>query len=100
MIDKADLVRISRRDFIATATGVAVAATLQTPARAQTAATPFTRVSVSDPAATALLQDYQTAITALLKLPPENALNWYRNAFIHTLDCPHGNWWFLPWHRG
>ena len=21
-------------------------------------------------------------------------------AFIHELDCPHANWWFLPWHRG
>ena len=20
--------------------------------------------------------------------------------FIHLLDCPHGNWWFLVWHRG
>jgi tyrosinase len=19
---------------------------------------------------------------------------------VHTLDCPHGNWWLLPWHRG
>ena len=18
---------------------------------------------------------------------------------VHVLDCPHGNWWFLPWHR-
>jgi tyrosinase len=36
----------------------------------------------------------------MLALPPENTLNWYRNALIHTFDCPHGNWWFLPWHRG
>ncbi|MEQ1808660.1 MAG: tyrosinase family protein [Terricaulis sp.] len=20
-------------------------------------------------------------------------------AIAHKLDCPHGNWWFLPWHR-
>ncbi len=20
-------------------------------------------------------------------------------ALVHTLHCPHGNWWFLPWHR-
>jgi len=26
-------------------------------------------------------------------------LNWYRNAMIHLLDCPHGNWWFAVWHR-
>ncbi len=36
----------------------------------------------------------------MLKLPPTDPRNWYRNAFIHELDCPHGNWWFLPWHRG
>jgi tyrosinase len=36
----------------------------------------------------------------MLKLPPTDPLNWYRHALIHTIDCPHGNWWFLPWHRG
>ena len=47
-----------------------------------------------------MLASYKKAITAMLKLPPTDPRNWYRNAFIHTLDCPHGNWWFLPWHRG
>jgi hypothetical protein len=36
----------------------------------------------------------------MLQLPPSDPRNWYRIALIHTLDCPHGNWWFLPWHRG
>ena len=36
----------------------------------------------------------------MLKLPPEHPNNWYRAAFTHFLDCPHGNWWILPWHRG
>lgn len=35
----------------------------------------------------------------MLKLPPTDSRNWYRQAFVHALDCPHGNWWFLPWHR-
>jgi hypothetical protein len=35
----------------------------------------------------------------MLDLPPTDPHNWYRNAIVHTLDCPHGNWWFLPWHR-
>jgi tyrosinase len=36
----------------------------------------------------------------MLALPPEDPRNWYRHALVHTIDCPHGNWWFLPWHRG
>ena len=47
-----------------------------------------------------VLTSYQKAISAMLKLPPSDPRNWYRNAFVHTLDCPHGNWWFPVWHRG
>ncbi|NDE35441.1 MAG: tyrosinase family protein [Gammaproteobacteria bacterium] len=36
----------------------------------------------------------------MLGLPPDHPQNWFRNAFIHFLDCPHGNWWFYVWHRG
>lgn len=36
----------------------------------------------------------------MLALPPSDPRNWYRQALTHLLDCPHGNWWFLPWHRG
>lgn len=47
-----------------------------------------------------MLKSYAKAVRAMLALPPEDPRNWYRHAVIHTLDCPHGNWWFLPWHRG
>lgn len=47
-----------------------------------------------------MLESYARAVRAMLALPPEDPRNWYRQAIIHTLDCPHGNWWFLPWHRG
>lgn len=47
-----------------------------------------------------MLVSYATAITAMLKLPPTDPRNWYRIAFTHYLDCPHGNWWLYPWHRG
>lgn len=70
------------------------------PTPAPTPGGPWTRISLTDPGAKAMLDSYATAITALLKLSPTDARNFYRNAFIHTLDCPHGNWWFLPWHRG
>lgn len=46
------------------------------------------------------LVSFAVAINAMLALPPSNPHNWYRLAMIHVLDCPHGNWWFLPWHRG
>ncbi|MGZ5183066.1 MAG: tyrosinase family protein [Ramlibacter sp.] len=47
-----------------------------------------------------MLKSYAKAIRAMLALPPEDPRNWYRHAMVHTLDCPHGNWWLLPWHRG
>jgi tyrosinase len=47
-----------------------------------------------------MLKSYAKAVRAMLALPPSDPRNWYRQAIIHTLDCPHGNWWFLPWHRG
>ncbi|KLU35670.1 hypothetical protein AB595_17020 [Massilia sp. WF1] len=47
-----------------------------------------------------MLQSYAKAVRAMLALPPEDPRNWYRHAMVHTLDCPHGNWWLLPWHRG
>jgi hypothetical protein len=53
-----------------------------------------------DPQIGPVLDSYRKAITAMLALPPDNPRNWYRLAFIHELDCPHRNWWFLPWHRG
>jgi tyrosinase len=46
------------------------------------------------------LQSYTKGILAMLNLPASHPQNWFRNAFIHLMDCPHGNWWFYPWHRG
>jgi len=36
----------------------------------------------------------------MLNLPASHPQNWFRNAFVHLMDCPHGNWWFWVWHRG
>jgi tyrosinase len=36
----------------------------------------------------------------MLNLPADHPQNWFRNAFVHLMDCPHGNWWFYVWHRG
>lgn len=91
----------SRRRFLVTAGAAAASASWsfgQEPAQA--AAARYHRLNLQNPAAAPFLESYKKAITAMLQLPPSDARNWYRNAFIHTLDCPHGNWWFVVWHRG
>ncbi len=66
--------------------------------RAQTAR--FRRREISSASTPQSIRDsYKAAVTAMLQLPPTDPRNWYRNAFVHIFDCPHGNWWFLPWHR-
>ncbi len=91
----------SRRRFLAAAGAAALASGLQMrKALAQPPSANFHRLNLSNPKAAPALESYRKAITAMLNLPPTDPRNWYRNALIHTLDCPHGNWWFLPWHRG
>jgi len=91
---------LSRRDFcVATAAAVTAAAVPLGEASAQTPAK-YHRLNVSNPKAAPVLESYKKAIRAMLALPPTDPRNWYRNALVHALDCPHGNWWFLPWHRG
>lgn len=48
---------------------------------------------------TRVLESYKKGIKKMLDLPPGDPRNWYRNAMVHLFDCPHGNWWFLAWHR-
>lgn len=105
MSGKPDQPGMSRRTFLATTATTAAAAALASKLGAQTpypstSNGPYTRVSLTDPRAGEMLAAYAAAIPKLLALSPNDPRNFYRNAFIHTLDCPHGNWWFLPWHRG
>ncbi|MFL5180752.1 MAG: tyrosinase family protein [Microvirga sp.] len=90
----------SRRDFLST-TGAALAAAVL-PSGSAVAQSPakHRRVNVSSPEAGQVLASYKKAIRAMLALPPSDPRNWYRQSLVHTLDCPHGNWWFLVWHRG
>lgn len=60
----------------------------------------YRRANINSPAGKRALVSYERAVTKMLALPADDPRNWYRHALIHTLDCPHGNWWFLPWHRG
>ncbi len=94
-------VTTTRRRFLAmVAASVAASAYPFRTASGQVTAK-FLRRNLSAPGFPAkVLKSYAKAISAMLKLPPTDPRNWYRNAFIHTLDCPHGNWWFPVWHRG
>ncbi|HTY83018.1 MAG TPA: tyrosinase family protein, partial [Silvibacterium sp.] len=105
MIDLSPSAAITRRRFLAmAAASVAASACPLRSAEAQPAAQPaakYLRRNITAHGFPAkVLTSYSAAITAMLKLPPSDPRNWYRNAFVHTLDCPHGNWWFPVWHRG
>jgi tyrosinase len=92
----------SRREFLTRTTVAATAAAgafMLGPRRAHAAAK-YTRYDATSPQGQEMLKSYAVAIGNMLKLPPTDPRNWFRNAFIHTMDCPHGNWWFFPWHRG
>lgn len=90
----------NRRAFLTSAAGVACGPALLKAGAAVVSAGRFRRMNLAKPTAAQNLLSYERAITEMLSLPPTDPRNWYRNAFVHLFDCPHGNWWFLPWHRG
>ena len=90
---------MSRRDALLGA--LAIAAVPWNTARSALATPPLVRQSITGADfSPATLESFKRAIRAMLALPPNDPRNWYRQAIIHVLDCPHANWWFLPWHRG
>jgi tyrosinase len=90
---------VSRRDALIGALALAVVPWNR--ARSASPAGPVVRRSITAADfAPATLESFKRAIRAMLALPPSDPRNWYRQAMIHLLDCPHANWWFLPWHRG
>jgi tyrosinase len=97
--------RITRRHFLATAASASALALASSNVLASgiagtVAAVNHHRYSVNTPEGQKMLASYARGVQAMLALPPENPHNWYRHAFIHLMDCPHGNWWFYIWHRG
>lgn len=46
-----------------------------------------------------IVTTYQQAVAEMQSLPADNPLSWEHQANIHLNYCPHGNWFFLPWHR-
>ena len=58
-----------------------------------------------------VLMSYRKAVDAMKKLPATDPRSWQFQANIHGAQnndgvndawrwCMHGNWYFLPWHRG
>jgi tyrosinase len=88
----------TRRKLL-TGVGVAAAAT-QLPFTPARAAAKYMRHNVTSAAGQRMLSSYAKGVEAMLKLPADDPRNWFRNAFIHLMDCPHGNLWFYVWHRG
>ena len=52
-----------------------------------------------------IVETYRDAVGQLKNRPDGDLFNWVNLAKIHGTDvetyhlCPHGNWYFLPWHR-
>lgn len=88
---------LTRREMLAGSAGLVAAASAPM-ALADATALPRPRIFGAGPAPA--LDAYKRAVGEMLKLPKTDPRNWYRQALIHVMDCPHGNWWFLPWHRG
>jgi len=93
---------VTRRSFIQTTMVAAGAAAFPfgSVGAQTTAPAKYTRYNVMSPKGQKALASYAKGVEAMLKLPANHPQNWFRNAFIHLMDCPHGNWWFYVWHRG
>src|SRR5437867_840342 len=98
MMDNATKARHpTRRDLLAGMAVLGLETLVPKPLSAQQRVRQSVAGNNTDPA---MLDAYKRAIRAMLQLPPSDPRNWYRQALVHLLDCPHRNWWFLPWHRG
>jgi tyrosinase len=92
---------ISRRHVLTHGAALTAAAALPSEASAQAV---VQRANVSSLTPNhPILVSYRTAINAMRALPTSDPRNWTRQAQIHNgnnvVRCPHGNWFFLPWHR-
>jgi tyrosinase len=46
-----------------------------------------------------IIETYRDAVAAMKALPATDGRSWQAQSQIHNNHCPHGNWFFLPWHR-
>lgn len=90
----------SRRQLLATGAAVAGASMVPMAGAAAQSGARWRRYDVRSAEGQRMLDSYRIAIGRMLTLPVTDPRNWYRIALTHYIDCPHGNWWILPWHRG
>jgi tyrosinase len=92
--------KFTRRQFLRTTSVAAGAAMLPLRGAVAQSKAKFTRHNVMSEGGKKALASYAKGVEAMLRLPSDHPQNWFRNAFVHLMDCPHGNWWFYVWHRG
>ncbi|HTQ12334.1 MAG TPA: tyrosinase family protein [Rhizomicrobium sp.] len=90
----------TRRYFLETTALAAGASALPSAGALAQARPKYTRYNVTSEGGRKALASYAKAVGIMLRLPANDPHNWFRNAFVHFMDCPHGNWWFYVWHRG
>jgi tyrosinase len=91
---------LNRRVFVSGVSGASALAILGSVRAGAAQGAAGTRRSVRGMSANdADLAAYRRGVTAMKELPASDARNWIRFANIHRDFCPHGNWYFLPWHR-
>lgn len=92
---------LDRRSFVMAAGGAVALASparvfAQSPGPARLAVRrPVGEMQPNDP----MLASYRVAVERMKALPAGDPRNWNRLAQVHVDFCPHGNWFFLPWHR-
>jgi tyrosinase len=97
--------KVSRREFLRLAglTGLALGVEVFLggcePLIDQIANRPVRRNLASLSATDPIIVAYKDAVTQMKSLPASNPRSWAAQAQIHFDHCPHGNWFFLPWHR-
>ncbi|MDO8877952.1 MAG: tyrosinase family protein [Pseudolabrys sp.] len=91
------MLKIDRRSLLQGSAAVALAtAAPLSPAQAATVnRRSIGAMPLNDP----VLDSYRKAVDAMKRLPASDPRNWTKQAQIHLNFCPHGNWYFLPWHR-
>ena len=91
---------LDRRTFMITAGGSALAlAASPARVRAQGAGVAVRRAVGQMQSDNPALASYRLAVERMKALPASDPRNWNRIAQTHVDFCPHGNWFFLPWHR-
>jgi tyrosinase len=78
----------TRRHFLKTSLATAGTAALSRRLAVAQAPAKYRRYNVTSPQGRKALVSYAKAIRIMLSLPPDHALNWFRNAFVHLMDCP------------